>query len=468
MIRSRAHGYTQLTAVFIGLLLLAPSSGRSGEEKTVPRYRLKAGQELTYRSRYEFHFGSGPSAGTHQVKIDWQVWVVRKNDDGSWRLVLRTSEVFASWRGSANPTTERPANVYMGYCDLFDDGRLGRESELGHRLKPQTLFPRLPADTRTAERGWEDFNRRDDTHFRFTRVKDDKDAAGRWSFDEVRESPLDAIYLSTFKTRYFFDPKRDLIARSESESTQGYGFNGKGTETLELQGVKERDDAWMKQFAEEAECYFAANKAYEELTSKATKQFKDAPALLAEAEKTLKDVRDKLTVPILREQVDGQIKDDAGLTNYRKERAERLAEVVGKPAPAWEVKDLDGKSHSLEGCRGKVVILDFWYRGCGWCIRAMPQVAQVAEDFKNEPVVVFGMNTDREEKDARFVVDKMKIRYPVLLLGGKELSQKYKVSGYPTLIIIDQKGNVHDVHIGYSPTLRQEVSASVRGLLNQK
>ncbi|HEY7158593.1 MAG TPA: TlpA disulfide reductase family protein [Gemmataceae bacterium] len=466
MFSSRSLSLTRLLAVLIGLLALAPSSVQSGEEETVPRYRLKVGQELIYRSRYEFHFGSGSSAGTHQVKVDWQVWVVRKNDDGSWRLVLRNSQVFASARGSAKPTTERPANVYMGYCDLFDDGRLGRESELGYRLKPQTLFPRLPADILTDDRGWEDFNRRDDTRARFTRVKKEKDAAGLWVFDEVRESPLDAIYLSTFKTRYFFDTKRGLIARSESENTQGYGFNGKGTETLELQGIKEQDEAWMKRFAEEAEYYFAANKAYEELTSKVTKRFKDAAALLDEAEKTLKDARDKLTVPILREQADQQIEDHANTARYRKEEAQRLAEVVGKPAPDWEVKDLDGKDHALKDYRGKVVILDFWYRGCGWCIRAMPQVAQMAEDFKNEPVVVFGMNTDREEKNARFVVDKMKIRYPVLKAEG--LPKKYKVSGFPTLIIIDPKGNVHDVHVGYSPTLRQEVSASVRQLLAKK
>ena len=38
--------------------------------------------------------------------------------------------------------------------------------------------------------------------------------------------------------------------------------------------------------------------------------------------------------------------------------------------------------------RGKVVVLDFWYRGCGWCIRAMPQMKQLADDFSETPDAV--------------------------------------------------------------------------------
>jgi thiol-disulfide isomerase/thioredoxin len=457
--------YVRLSSLGLGFLLLAFSSAQGGEEKSVPRYRLKAGQELTYRSRYEFHYGSGSSAGTHAAKTDWQVWVVRKNDDGSWRLVLRSREVFSSAQGSGR-ASEMPVRIYMGYCDLFDDGRLGPKQALGSYLKPQELFPRLPADTRAAEQGWDDFNRRDDARSRFTLIKDSKQDAGLWTFESVHESPMDAIYIATSKARYIFEDKRGLITHCEGENTQGYGFKGKGTSTLELQTVKEQDDAWMKRFAEETDRYFAANQMYEELTGKVTKQFKDASTLVAEAEKTLQTVRDKLTLSILREQVDEQIRNHANQARYLKEKAERLTAVVGKPAADWEVKDLDGKTHALKSYRGKVVVLDFWYRGCGWCIRAMPQVAQVAEDFKNEPVVVFGMNTDRELENARFVVDKMKIRYPVLRAEG--LPEKYKVTGFPTLIIIDREGNIADVHIGYSPTLRQEVGESVRELLKKK
>jgi thiol-disulfide isomerase/thioredoxin len=130
------------------------------------------------------------------------------------------------------------------------------------------------------------------------------------------------------------------------------------------------------------------------------------------------------------------------------------------------VKDLDGKSHSLKEYRGKVVVLDFWYRGCGWCVRAMPQINQLAEDFKDQPVAILGMNTDREEKDAKFVVEAMALKYPNLKAAG--LPQKYGVQGFPTLILIGPDGTVRDLHVGYSPTLREDVAKEIRALLAAK
>lgn len=453
-------------AVGCGLLALASTAAADDPASAVPRYQLKVGQELAYHQSSEFHYGEGDNAGTLGHKTDWQVWVVRRNDDGSWRLVLRSSEKSWQTRGK-EPPSDQPADVSLAYCDIAPDGQISWNDSLGYRLNPHALFPRLPKDEAALATGWEDFLKRDDARSRFTLDKKDT-TDSIWAFDQVREQPWDAIYLSSSRSRFFFDRKRGLIQRAEGENTQGYGFKGKGSATTELDGVKERDPGWVKQFAAETERYFAANQSYQDLLTRAEKEKdpKEAEALLARAETALKEVRDKLTLPLLRDQVDDQLKNHAQTAKWTIEEVERRAAVLGKPAAAWETKDLDGKAHALEDYRGKVVILDFWYRGCGWCIRAMPQVNELADHFKKEPVAVLGMNTDRDEKDARFVMDKMKLTYPVLKAEG--LPEKYKVNGFPTLIIIDQKGDVRDVHVGYSPTLREEVARRVRELLAKK
>jgi thioredoxin-related protein len=76
------------------------------------------------------------------------------------------------------------------------------------------------------------------------------------------------------------------------------------------------------------------------------------------------------------------------------------------------------------------------------------------------------MNNDGALDDAKFVVQKMQLEYPVL--RSDELPGKYGVTGFPTLIIIDQRGKVADVDVGYSPQLFEEVTTDVDRLLAGK
>ena len=201
-------------------------------------------------------------------------------------------------------------------------------------------------------------------------------------------------------------------------------------------------------------------------TEEASKDAAKANALLADAKAALKSARDAIDQPIFREQLDHQIAQHDGMAKYYADSAKRRADVVGKPAADWDLQGLDGKTHALAGYRGKVVVLDFWYRGCGWCIKAMPQLNALAEDFAGRPVAVLGMNTDRNEADAKFVVDAMGLKYATLRAEG--IPEKYGVQGFPTLILIDREGKVRDMHVGYSPTLRADLAKAIEGLLPPK
>ena len=143
---------------------------------------------------------------------------------------------------------------------------------------------------------------------------------------------------------------------------------------------------------------------------------------------------------------------------------------MGKPAADSELQGFDGKTHALAEYRGKVVVLDFWYRDCGWCIKAMPQLNALAERFEGRPVAVLGINEDLNEADAKFVADTMGLKYATLHIKDKDkgILEKYGVQAFPTLILIDPEGTVRDVHVGYSPTLRVDLAKAIESLLPPK
>ncbi|WP_162130538.1 SUMF1/EgtB/PvdO family nonheme iron enzyme [Schlesneria paludicola] len=140
--------------------------------------------------------------------------------------------------------------------------------------------------------------------------------------------------------------------------------------------------------------------------------------------------------------------------------------LVGKISMNWTAVDLAGQKHSLEEYRGKVVILDFWFRQCSWCLKAMPQVNEVGLHFMNQPVVVIGMSTDEDEEDTAAVVKKMSLNYPVL--KAREVAEQYEIDGFPTLLVIDPNGVIRKVHVGYSSELREELIAIVDELIKKE
>ncbi|HVS70088.1 MAG TPA: TlpA disulfide reductase family protein [Phycisphaerae bacterium] len=139
-------------------------------------------------------------------------------------------------------------------------------------------------------------------------------------------------------------------------------------------------------------------------------------------------------------------------------------ELVNKSAPDFTLQKVGGGAISLQQLRGKIVVLDFWYRACPWCIRAMPQVNQLAIDFKHQNVVVLGMNVDHNEADAQAVINQFGLHYPSLR-ASREVVQSFGVQGYPTAILIDQQGTIRAVHVGYTDSLHDDLSATIKSLL---
>jgi thiol-disulfide isomerase/thioredoxin len=349
--------------------------------------------------------------------------------------------------------------------DVHPDGTIPPGPDLGTRMDPSHLFPRLPRTPEEAKKGWSAYDERDDATITY-KPRPAEPGSGRFDFEADQVSYMEKIYEGSDRRIFHFDGNKGRITGAEITRSFGSHINGKGTGTLELKSVETLEPAKLATFAAEMDRYFAYQRAYLALYRKAETSGAEAEELLKKGRALLAEARAKLTLPEPIAALDVQIKNHDQFAKYQVEGAKKFAEILGKPSPDWEIKDLDGKTHTLAQHRGKVVVLDFWYRGCGWCMRAMPQVKRVAKHYQGKPVAVFGANNDRVEDDAKFVVRAMPIEYPVL--RSMDLPGKFGVQGFPTLVIIDKEGKVADIHVGYSPELFEEVTAVVDRLLDAK
>jgi thiol-disulfide isomerase/thioredoxin len=129
-------------------------------------------------------------------------------------------------------------------------------------------------------------------------------------------------------------------------------------------------------------------------------------------------------------------------TNKYKLRKELTLIKEASPAPFWELPLVVGSGKlNLEQLKGKVVLLEFWFKNCGPCIAAVPELNGLKNKYNGLPFELIGINAEDTQKDALWFVEKRKVSYTTVY-EGNETAKIYGISGYPTTVLLDKKGIV--------------------------
>jgi len=424
------------------------------EPSGVPRYHLSLGQELTYASTGTFKYGGGTLKSGSTDIYD----VVAVNPDGGWHVIGRLSSWETQGDNPAQPDTELIA------FDLHPDGTATMSPGGSAREGTPGDFPALPADQSQWKNSWTS-DRPYGGQITYKALPSTRPDLAE--FSGVAVDPIDRIYLMTNQTTYQFDPGRGLLTGAISENSQGYGFAGKGESATSLISDTDKPRKWLDRFSRDCGAYFAAETKSSDAMEKAENDPGQSDPLFAAAKNILTAARNETGSPAIADLLDKQIAGLDSQAQYTKQEAANRQAVLNKPAPAWALADQSGSKHSLEDYRGKVVVLDFWYRGCGWCMRAMPEMKQLAADFAGKPVAVLGMNTDSDPADPTFVVDAFGLDYPILHVE-QDIVQQYHVQGFPTVFVIGPDGMVRDMEVGYSPGVRDKLAPKITALTQGK
>jgi peroxiredoxin len=144
--------------------------------------------------------------------------------------------------------------------------------------------------------------------------------------------------------------------------------------------------------------------------------------------------------------------------------ADNVPGSEGSLAPAWKLRDLDGKTVSSDDFKGKVVILDFWATWCPPCRAEIPGLIDLQKTYGKQGLMVVGVSVDQGGTDViKSFVEKFGMNYPVLVADDKVQQAFGGFDAIPVTLVIDRQGRIVKRHLGL--TEKDEFEAEIKPLL---
>lgn len=121
---------------------------------------------------------------------------------------------------------------------------------------------------------------------------------------------------------------------------------------------------------------------------------------------------------------------------------------VGDTIPDLTVTTAAGKTISLQQLlqKKKLVVLNFWFADCIWCLREFPAMEVAYQSCKSDVEILALNPIDSSAAVADFQKEKS-LSFPMATCS-RDLTLAFGINGYPTSVFIDRNGTVCLIHSG--------------------
>ncbi len=128
--------------------------------------------------------------------------------------------------------------------------------------------------------------------------------------------------------------------------------------------------------------------------------------------------------------------------------------LLKKSLPEITLKDLFNEKDTVTIDTNKLTLIDFWEVWCGPCIKELPHVEDIKNNYSKDLVVIGIVSQDLE--NARKLVEKKEITF-LNLIGNKELNQRFSVNSWPRYFLVDNNGIIQEEYYGFSDQIEKDI-----------
>ncbi len=141
---------------------------------------------------------------------------------------------------------------------------------------------------------------------------------------------------------------------------------------------------------------------------------------------------------------------------------------IGSAAPNCALTAFtDSGNADLKQYQGGVLYVDFWASWCGPCAKSFPFLNSLHERYKGQGLHIVGVNLDENLDDAKAFLNNYPANFTVVADVSKQCAKDFAVKAMPSSYVIDRKGIVHHVHLGFKSGESEELKMLVEKLLSE-
>ncbi|MBN2704979.1 MAG: TlpA family protein disulfide reductase [Deltaproteobacteria bacterium] len=140
---------------------------------------------------------------------------------------------------------------------------------------------------------------------------------------------------------------------------------------------------------------------------------------------------------------------------------------VPKEVPNFSLTTLDNQTLTRDGLKGKVVLLDFWATWCAPCRAAIPHLAALYENYREQGLEVIGISLDQGGvSEVENFVSRNRVPYPIVFGVNNPIAKDLgNISSLPTIILLNQDSAIEFKVIGFNAEIGQQMENKIKKLL---
>ena len=144
-----------------------------------------------------------------------------------------------------------------------------------------------------------------------------------------------------------------------------------------------------------------------------------------------------------------------------------IKEKIGTKFNYLGFRDVNGNTYSEEDLKGKILVINFWFVGCGPCEIEMPELNELVNQYKgNSDIVFISFSRSSESKTRQFLTRKT-FNYPAVSMD-ETLRNEFKIPVYPTNYVIDKNGTYSFASKGISAGSVTLIDKAIQELLTKQ